>query len=164
MNKKILLRTRMKLLNALVRSRLAYSCQTWTVTQGKIKQLRSYYGSMIRKMVKGGYRRHRDSWRFILSNEDLMKISKTEDITEFIKRQQRKYTDYVIRKEITSTSKRLMFNDDRIRKTGPKTTLLKSTIKNTGKNENKLHQERDKQSILSYKPATMVWAARCIAL
>ena len=70
----------------------------------------------------------------MISNKELMKISKTEDIVaDFIKRQQRNYATYVIRKENTSTSKRLMFNDDRIRKTGPKTTLLKSTIENTGK-------------------------------
>ena len=131
MNKNILLHTRMKLLDALVRSRLTYACQSWTVTQTQMQRLTSCYCSMIRKMIKGGYRREKDSWRFALSNEDLLKIAKSEGIAEYVKRQQRNYAAHIIRKDNSSTSKRLMFNDNRIRKTGPKTTLLKSAIDNT---------------------------------
>ena len=86
---------------------------------------------MLRKMVKGGYRREKDKWNFILSNEKLLEMAKTEDIQFFIKRQQRNFAAHIVRKKNASTSKRLMFNNDRIYKTGPKMSLLKSTIEYT---------------------------------
>ena len=47
-NYRIYLPTRIKLLNALVRSRLVYSCQTWSVTQTQLSHVNAYLG-MIRK-------------------------------------------------------------------------------------------------------------------
>ena len=71
MNYKILLSTRVKILNALVRSRLTYSCQTWSISRVQFQRLSSVYCSMLRKMIKGGYRRKRDSWSYVLSNKDI---------------------------------------------------------------------------------------------
>ena len=131
MNRKISLQTRVQILNTLVRSRLTYACQSWTVTQTQLARLKSTYCSMLRKMVKGGYRREKDKWNFVLSNEQLLEMAKTEDIQLFIKRQQRNFAAHIVRKKNASTSKRLMFNNDRIHKTGPKMSLLKSTIEYT---------------------------------
>lgn len=53
-NFKIQLSTRILIFNALVRSRLTFSCQTWSITNA---QMNAGYMTMIRKMVKGGYQR-----------------------------------------------------------------------------------------------------------
>ena len=87
---------------------------------------------MIRKVIKGGYRRKPDMWSYVLSNEDLMSIGKTEDIPTFVTRMQRNYAAHIIRKDNTSILKRAMFNDDDRRRTGPTLTLLKKAIAHEG--------------------------------
>lgn len=126
MNYKIRLSTRVKILNALVRSRLTYSCQTWGTTKVQIQRLSSVYCSMLRKMIKGGYRRKHDSWSYVLSNQDILNISNTEDILQFVARQQRNYAAHVIRKDNNSIAKMTMFNGDHRTKRGRKITLLQS--------------------------------------
>ena len=130
MNSKIYLTTRVKILNALVRSRLTYSCQAWSITKKQLEKITSTYCAMLRKMIKGGYRRRPGTWSYVLSNEDLLRLGKTESISTFVSRMQRNYASHVVRKENTSTLKRLMFNDDDRRRTGRTTTLLKTVIAN----------------------------------
>ena len=78
---KILLRTRVKVLNAMVRSRLTHSCHTWNVTARQMERINSTYSSMLRKMIKGGYRRkNNNEWSFALSNKDLHNICETENM------------------------------------------------------------------------------------
>ncbi len=128
MNKKILLHTRTKFLNDSVRSRLTYACQSWNITQSQFNKMSSTYYAMLRKMIKGGYRRIGNTWRYALTNKDLLRISNTEDVSEFVKRQQRNYVSHIIRQDNESTSKRLMFNDNHRRTRGPHSTLLQSVI------------------------------------
>ena len=46
---------------------------------------------MLRKMVKGGYRRKSETeWNFQLTNNDLHNICKTEELNAFVLRQQKK--------------------------------------------------------------------------
>ena len=67
LNHKIHLRTRVKILNSIVRSRLTYSCQTWNLTKRQSSRINSTYSGMLRKMVKGGYgQMHRPIHRDIL--------------------------------------------------------------------------------------------------
>ena len=113
MNHKIHLTTRVNLLNSLVRSRLAYACQTWTLTKSQIDQLSSVYTSMIRKMVRKGYRRKRDTWSFVLTNEQLLQIGKTEDLKSFIAKQQKRYLAHTIRRDDSSLAKKLLFSYSR---------------------------------------------------
>ena len=81
LNYKILLRTRVKVLNAMVRSWLTYSCQTWNVRARQMERINSSYSSMIRKIIKDGYRRkNNNEWGFALSNEYLHNICGTENI------------------------------------------------------------------------------------
>ena len=130
MNYKINLATRVKILNALVRSRLTYSCQAWSITKKQLEKITSTYCAMIRKMIKGGYRRKPGTWSYVLSNEDLLRLGKTENISTFVSRMQRNYAAHIVRKENTSILKRVMFNDDDRRRTGRTTTLLKTVIAN----------------------------------
>ena len=115
------------MLNALVRSWLTYACQSWSITRTQLNKLSSTYCVMLLKMIKGGYRRKQNTWSFEITNQDLLRIGNTEDISDFIARQQR---NYVIRKENTSVLKRLMFNDDERHKPGRNVTLLYSAISN----------------------------------
>ena len=131
----------MKILNTLVRSRLTYSCQAWSLSRAQIQRLSSVYCSMLRKMIKGGYRRKSDSWSYVLTNKDILVISKTEGIWEFVARQQRNFAAHVIRKDNSSIAKRAMFNGDHRTKRGRKISLLqsvcdtaKSSIKDFSKN------------------------------
>ena len=90
----------------------------------------SVYMSFLRKMTKGGYRRKENSWSYVLTNEDLLRIAKTVDLPTFVREQQRKYAQKIIRQENKSMTKQLMFNDDKASRTGPVTTLLSSVLRN----------------------------------
>ena len=51
-NRKILLSTRIYILNTMVRSRLTYSCQTWNITQHQKERIDATYNNMLRKMIR----------------------------------------------------------------------------------------------------------------
>ena len=129
MNFRIMLATRVKLLNALVRSRLTYSCQTWALTKRQATRVNVIYMSMLRKMVKGGYRRKPGSYCYELSNSDILRRC-TESIHQFIARQQRNFTAHVIRGENQKMTKRLLFNDNITKKPGRHITLYKTVLEN----------------------------------
>ena len=130
MNKKIRLGTRMLMLNSLVRSRLTYSCQTWSLLLNQTKKMNSHYLAFIRKMVHGGYRRKADTWRYEMKNDDLIRVSKTITLVTYVRRQQRNYLAHIVRRDDRSITKRLMFNCSSARKPGPQITLLSSVIQN----------------------------------
>ena len=121
-NQDIAIKTRVQIMNSIVRSRLTYGCQTWSLTKHELQKVKSTYATILRKMIKGGFRRKRDSWSFALTNEDILRLCNTEDIESFIRRQQRNYLAHVIRHDDASISKRLTFNDDP-RRPGRSTTM-----------------------------------------
>ena len=53
MNFKILLRTRVQILNTLVRSRLMYGCQVWTLSTVQRNRLHSFYCGSLRRRLHG---------------------------------------------------------------------------------------------------------------
>ena len=61
MNMKIRLRTRITMLNSLVRNTIVYSCQTWSTTIAQLNRMNAQYMSFIPKMAKGGYKRQDNS-------------------------------------------------------------------------------------------------------
>ena len=128
MNMKIRLTTRIRILNSLVRSRIVYSCQTWSTTKVQLNRMNALYLTFIRKMVKGGYKRKGDTWSFVFSNEDLIRMAKTTDLSSYIRKQQRNYAGHIIRKENSSIVKRLFFNSNASHKPGRQTTLHSSVI------------------------------------
>ena len=83
MNYKIALSNRIPLFNALVRSRLTYGCQTWALIAQQKERLSSTYISMLRKMIRGGYKRKTDTWRFVYSIEQLLELCHVESIDGF---------------------------------------------------------------------------------
>ena len=83
---------------------------------------------MIRKMVRGGYKRKRDEWRYKLTNQNLLDLAKTEAIPAFIERQKKRYLAHVIRQPNTSIIKRVMFNADHSNVPGRQMTFLRSVL------------------------------------
>ena len=81
-------------------------------------------------MVPGGYRRKPETYKFLLTNIEILHKCSTENLIQFINRLQRNYTAHVIRGEDTRISKRLLFNDDKRRKTGHQITLYNSVVAN----------------------------------
>ena len=132
MNYKIGLKTRVKILNTLVRNRLTYSCQCWTLTERQKQKLTSTYNGFLRRMVKGGYRRKENSWSFILTNNEILKMCNTEEIIEFIQKQQRTFVARAIRMENTSGTKKLLFNNNPSRVPGRSITLYSSVMQSEG--------------------------------
>ena len=131
LNYKILIKTRILVLNSMVRSRLTYSCQTWNLTSRQTDRINSVYTSMLRKMVKDGYRRKNNTeWNFQLSNSDLHRICGTEEISNYTARQQKKYLAHIARKPNTNLTKKLLFNDNKAHKPGRQANLENSVLMN----------------------------------
>ena len=128
MNQKIYMKIRVSMLNSLVRSRLTYGCQTWNCNTNQMNKLNSTYMGYIRRMVKGGFNRREESWRFQYTNNDLLRISNTPDICTFVRNQQCIYVKKILLKNNDSIVKRLLLNDDVSRKPGRQTTLLRSVL------------------------------------
>ena len=112
-NRKINLCTRVSLLNSLVRSRLTYGCQTWTLTAAQVEKVNSTYTLMLRKMIRNGFRRNNDQWSFVLTNADVLRLCKSQTVEEFVSRQQLKYMAHLIRRDDGSLPKKLLFNHNR---------------------------------------------------
>ena len=128
MNFQISLRTRTLILNALVRSRQTYGCQVWTLTMEQKRRMNSFYCGLLRRMVRGGFKRKEGSMAFVKTNKEILELCKTEQIETFIFRQQRRYLAHIIRQEDNSLVKTLTFNNDQNHVPGPYTTLKSSVL------------------------------------
>ena len=128
--------TRIKLLEACVRSRLLYSCQSWDLLASEVTKLESIWHGFLRRMVKNGFKRKNVppeylkakklakksgvdvpepeglDWAYMYSNENLRSITKTTNISSFCKIQHFKYVAHVTRLENSSLQKQLLFKTD----------------------------------------------------
>ena len=133
-DKRIFMSTRIKLLEACVRSRLLYSSQSWELLATEIRKIESIWHSFLRKMVCNGFKRKNVpqeylkarkkakktntvvpepdglDWAFTFSNEKLLSITKTKNISSFCKIQHYKYIAHVTRLENSSLQKQLLFS------------------------------------------------------
>ena len=128
MNHKIHLATRVTIYNALIRSRLTYGCQTWTLNSSQLRRLSSFHCGLLRRMVRGGFKRQDDRMAFKFTNNAILELCKTESIETFIARQQKNFLAHIIRRDDSSLLKQLTFNDDSVRKRGRSTTLRKAVL------------------------------------
>ena len=122
-NRKIHLQTRIKYLQSLVRSRMTYLCGAWTITENQMSKMDSHYIKLIRHMVKGG--RQRSSpipytrkngtigtySKPIITNDQIVKITKIELLSVFIKRQQENWIAHCVRADDNDYIKLLTFPD-----------------------------------------------------
>ena len=130
LNYRINLNTRVKILNALVRSRLSYGCQTWTLNLEQKNKINSFYCGLLRRMVRGGFKRKEDSMAFQRSNKDILEVCKTEEMTTFIARQQKCFLAHIIRRADDTLVKSLTFNTDTTHRRGRSTSLRKTVLRN----------------------------------
>ena len=147
MNFHISLRTRVLILNALVRSRQTYGCQVWILTAEQKRRMSSFYCGLLRRMVRGGFKRKEGSMAFVKTNKEILDLCKTEPIDAFIYRQQRRYLAHVIRQEDNSLVKTLTFNNDQIHVPGPYTTLKSLVLKTDELSEMEFYEEAKKRKI-----------------
>ena len=127
-NHNISLKTRTTIFDALVRSRLTYGCQTWSLKTTQLQRIVSCYMGMLRKMVRKGYRRIDGTYRYAISNEQLLRICGTSCISSFIAKQQKKYLAHVVRMSDVCMAKKLLFNGSQSRRPGRELTLLSTVI------------------------------------
>ena len=147
LNQNILIRTRIRILNSIVRSRLTYSCQTWNLTSRQTDRINASYTSMLRKMIKGGYRRKKDTWNLVLNNNDLHRICGTKDISTFTARQQKKYIAHLSRQPNNTLIKKLLFNDDKARKTGRHYTLEQKVLDDENSTRDEFYRRALKREV-----------------
>ena len=134
LNRNIIMKTRIKFLNSLVRSRLVYSCQNWNLNVNQYEKMDTVYRNFLRRMVRGGFKRTGDNeFRYKFSNDKIHSICGTSDVSTFIRLQQRNYAGHVVRMAMDRSTKQLMFNDDRYHRTG---RLTPSLIDQVVRNEN----------------------------
>ena len=134
---KINMRSRIKILEARIRSRLLYSAQSWDLSASELDKIESIWHGFLRKMVRNGYKRKNVpaeylkarklakksninlpepddlDWSFVYSNNQLQTITKTKDIRNFCKLQHLKYLAHVARLDNDSYQKQLLFSTDR---------------------------------------------------
>lgn len=128
-NFNIHLKTRVLLLNTIVRSRLTYSCQTWNLNQVQMNRINSCYVGMLRKLVRNGSKREED-YRYLITNDQILQICQTEDIPTFVAKQQASYLGHLARQSNQCLTKKLLFNANRRIKSGrPVETLEDKVIK-----------------------------------
>jgi exonuclease III len=140
-DRKILMSTRAKILEACVRSRLLYSVQAWKLTAQELKKIESIWFSFLRKMVVNGFKRKNVppeylkalkqskkgskedpqphvpkpddlDWSYVFSNQQLKEITKTKNIAKFCKTQHMRFIAHVTRLGNTSLQKQLLFSTD----------------------------------------------------
>ena len=136
-DKRIFMSIRVKFLEACIRSRLLYSCQSWELSASEIKKLETIWHSFLRKMISNGFKRKNVppdylkakkaakktgeivpepeglDWAYIFDNNKLCEITKTTNITSFCRIQHLKYIAHVTRLNNDSLQKQLLFSTDR---------------------------------------------------
>ena len=109
------LRTRRKLLEACVRTRLTYGTQAWYPKEQEMKELEACWHELQRSMVRGGWGRKKavnvdeEEFAFKYTNEDIQNILKTSSLRDTINEQYLSYIGHVCRMPNDSIPKKLLF-------------------------------------------------------
>ena len=135
-DRKIYMSTRIKLLEACIRSRLLYSAQSWDLSASELRKLETIWHGFLRKMITNGFKRKNVSkeyliarkkakksntivpepddldWAYVYNNEKLREITKTSGITNFCKMQHLKYVAHVTRLDNYYFQKQIPFATD----------------------------------------------------
>ena len=96
-NYRILLPTRVQLLDSLVRSKLTYNCQTWPFTEKQTNTMNAQYVRYLRELVRNGTARKGNSYSLKMTNKQILHIAKRENLSVFMSRIQEKFIATIIR-------------------------------------------------------------------
>ena len=131
-DKRIMMSTRTKILEACVRSRLLYSVQAWELSVKELRKIETIWHNFLRKMITNGFKRKNVplaylkakrsnpdtpkpddlDWSYVFSNDQLEQITKTSSISNFCKTQHLKYIAHVTRLTNDSLQKQILFSYD----------------------------------------------------
>ena len=144
LNHLIYLETRVAFLCAYVRRRLVFSCANWVITAEQSRKIDSTWCYFLRRMVRGGFCQldpdDEENFRLYYINNEIHGICKTENVSNFVRIQQRKYASHLVRSR-TCMTKMLLFQEDKCNKRGRNTNiLLKQVFVNTGLSKQKFKE------------------------
>ena len=121
-DKAINMKTRRKLLESCVRSRLLYGTQAWYPNEAQMKKLKSCWMTFLRSMVKGGFKRRNvpdgndglgegeeADYSYIYNNARIEKIVGSPPLETFVNSQYLKYVGHTCRRENTRLTKKMLF-------------------------------------------------------
>lgn len=123
LDKRIHLSTRVRFLEACVRSRLLYSVQAWSLNAKEMQKIESIWHGFLRRLIKGGFKRQNApkdkndnsipqeeiNWAYKISNKRLAQITKTVGVKEFCVKQHLTYIAHVTRLGNDSLQKQFLF-------------------------------------------------------
>ena len=92
LNKSLRKDTKIKILNACVKSVLLYGCETWLVTNEIQRKIQTFVNRCLRYIL-------RIWWPSIISNKDLWKVTGQEDINLEITKRKFRWIGHTLRKE-----------------------------------------------------------------
>lgn len=108
-NGRISAKIRGKYMNTFIRSRLCYNGATWNNPEMHTEKLNVEWLRLLRKVVKGGFRRKPDSMALVYTNNDILHITGCESIHVYMDRQQAKWLAHCIRMPNSSLQKQTLF-------------------------------------------------------
>ena len=135
-------------LQSLVRSRLTYGCHAWRPNLQELSKIESAYRYFLRCMVWQGHARvnppSRNStsstdsassipndiddeeydWSYIINNQRLYQITKTDTIKTYYEQQQINWTKHIIRRRNNNVSKILTFHTTKRTRIGRKSLSI----------------------------------------
>ena len=88
-NHRMYLKKRVLVFDSLVRRRLPYSCQKWNGNQTRMNIINFVYIWMLRKLVWNDSKTK--DFKYVITNEEIIKICHTEYNHKFVERQQVSY-------------------------------------------------------------------------
>lgn len=131
------IKTKVQLYSSLVKSVLLYGCETWRMNEGDARRLDIFQFTCMRRILK-------IRWPYVISNEDLMKRTKTKRVSTEIKTRRWKWIGHVLRMERNSHCRTaLTWQPEGKRKRGRPRTTWRRTVE----------RERKEMGIASWEEA-----------
>ena len=123
LDKRIHLSTRVRFLEACVRTRLLYSVQAWSLNAKEMQKIESLWHGFLRRLIKVGFKRQNAAkdkndnsitqeeinWAYKISKKRLTQVTKTVGVKEFCVKQHLKYIAHVTRLGNDSLQKQFLF-------------------------------------------------------
>ena len=116
----------------LVKFVLLYGCKTWLVTKEIQRKLQTFVNRCLRYIL-------RIWWPKIISNKDLWKVTRQEDINVKIRKRKFRWIGHTLRKDGEIPTSALFWNSQGNRKRGrPRNSWRRSVNKEAGRSWNEL--------------------------
>ena len=113
-------RTRRKMVEACVRSRLTYGLQAFYPNERQLKKLEACWSQLLRSMVRGGWKRQasendEENFRFVYTNKRIEELMGTMPLRDFIDKQYLRYVGHICRLDNFCLAKVMLFTEPKRR-------------------------------------------------